>query len=214
MKVEEFREIMLEYSKTKDFENRVKQAEQIIEKGLSFRGKKYVAFSGGKDSTAMLHLVLKFEPDIMVYHSDNGKYIPREFEQEVIENARLIGANNLRIEVAGDFFERKVWEYYREGFRVCFVGLRKEEAVHRRLRIQADESLTVIKEFWPLQDWSWRDVWAYVFANALPIHSAYLKYAPVVGWDKVRFHTFFDPKFERFGSPNLDGVLLWKHKSG
>ena len=218
MKVEEFKEIMLEYSRTRGFEIKIEQAEKIIKRGLDFKGKKYVAFSGGKDSTAMLHLVLKFDPDIMVMHYDYGKYMPRMYEEEVIKNVLDLGVKDLRIERGQNwykaFFGRIVKQYYSEGFRVCFVGIRKGESISRRLRIVDNKSLTKIREFWPLQDWTWRDVWAYIFMNDLPIHSAYLKYAPIVGWDKVRFVTFFDPEFEKFGSPNLDGVLLWKHKNG
>jgi len=207
------------------FTSKVERAKKIIETGLKFDGKKYAAFSGGKDSTAMLHLVLSLDPDCMVFHydykdedrSDGSVYMPEEYQAEIIENMKKIGAKNIKIESGHDwykvFFGKIAPALYRDGYRVSFVGLRKEESSNRRQRIKANRSLTNIKEFWPLQDWSWRDVWAYIFFHDLPVHSAYKKYGELIGWDKVRFVTFFDAEMDKFGSSNLDGMLLWRFRN-
>jgi hypothetical protein len=33
-----------------------------------------------------------------------------------------------------------------------------------------------------------------------------------MGWEKVRFVTFFDKEFEKYGSPKLDSLLAWRWK--
>jgi 3'-phosphoadenosine 5'-phosphosulfate sulfotransferase (PAPS reductase)/FAD synthetase len=71
----------------------------------------------------------------------------------------------------------------------------------------------MFREFWPLQDWTYMDVWAYIISNNLSYPSVYDKYAELDGWDKVRFHSFFDPSMDKFGRSNVDGVLLWKFKN-
>lgn len=94
-----------------------------------------------------------------------------------------------------------------------FIGLRGEESVKRRLKTKSKiwfENKTL--NCAPIADWSWRDVWAYIFAHDLPYASVYDLYAPVVGIQNLRLTTFFDPEFDKFGSPNLDGILMWRHR--
>lgn len=216
--------VFREWAKTEEHKQKVKEAEKIILEALKNSRKPYVAFSGGKDSTCLLHLVLKYKPDITVWHWDYGKYMPRPFEEEIILNARKIGARNIRIDSSKAykysekvfykaFFGRVVKELLAEGYDAVFIGLRKQESIRRRERILQGRSLTSIKEFWPLQNWDWKDVWAYIFTNELPYHSAYDLYISILGWDKVRFTTFFDPEFDVLGASNLDGLLLWGWKN-
>lgn len=214
------------WAKTEEHHKKVSEANKIIQDSLNRYKKMYVAYSGGKDSTCLLHLVLSYEPDILVFHWDYGPYLmPRVYEKETIANMEKMGAKNIYIDTSKEykshentgiwykeFFGRITPKLLSEGYKACFVGIRKEESVTRRLRIEAKKSLTQIEEVWPLQNWSWKDVWAYIFANNVPYHSVYDKYAPIVGWDKARFVTFFDREFEKFGSPNLDGVLSWRYK--
>lgn len=217
MNAEQLKEFALMWAETDGFRQRISEAWDIIENALNQHEKMYVAYSGGKDSVVMLHLVLQQQPQIMVHHYDYGRrYMTFEYEKEINENALKIGVQNYRIETGGNwyktFFGRIVKQYYQEGFAGCFVGIRKEESCHRRARIEANKSLTSIKEYWPVQNLKWQDIWAYLFINNLPVHSSYLKYGEVFGWDKVRFVTFFDPEFEKFGSPSIDGVLSWRHR--
>jgi len=216
------KQIFIKWAKTEEYRYKVKQAKKIIEEVIK-EYKPYIAFSGGKDSTCLLHLVLQFDPDILVWHWDYGKYMPREFEKEIIENVRKIGAKNLRVDTSMAYkwkdkvfyktFFGKIQKELAKEYDAVFVGLRKEESIHRRERIKVQRSLGIIKEFWPLQDWSWRDVWAYIFSNNLPYHSAYDKYIPLLGWNNTRFATFFDPEFDTFGASNIDGLLLWGWKN-
>jgi len=228
MTVEDFRKIMREWYKVGGCEIRVEQAKSIIRKALEQFRKPYVAFSGGKDSTCLLHLVLQQEPNITVVHWDFGPYkMPREIENQIIENARRLGARDVRVYTSDEYqkgrnaskvFERNFFssvipELASKGYDCAFVGLRKEESCGRKNRINANRSLGPIKEVWPIQDWSWRDVWAYIFVNNLPYPEIYDVYGAILGWDKSRFASFFDLDLEGIGVPELDGFVLWRFKN-
>ena len=220
------KDVLMQWAEMDEHKARVKEAEQIIAKALATHEKPYVAFSGGKDSTCMLHLVLRQKSDIMILHWDYGPYyIPRWLEKEFIENAKKMGAVNIRIETSPkyermgrkainvlgqDYMGKLIPQLKKEGYDLAFVGLRKEESLKRRRRINQNRSITAIKELWPIQNWSWKDVWAYILSNNLPYASVYDIYATIVGWDKARLTTFFDPEFDKIGAGNLDGVLMWR----
>ena len=211
---------------TKEFKNKLKGTNEVISEALHSCKKSYIAFSGGKDSTVMLNLVLQIKPGCMVFHWDYGKFMPRQIEREIIRNMKKLGAINYMVRTSKKYRYKnsnKVWykeffgkitsELIQEGYDLVFVGLRREESLRRKRRIDKNISLTSIKECWPIADWGWKDIWAYIFSNGLPYASAYDKYCPVLGWDKARFTTFFDPEFDKFGSPNIDGVLMWRFRN-
>ena len=220
--------VLRKWAETDEHKRKIEESKKIIGDALAKAKKPYVAFSGGKDSTCVLHLVLLQKPDILVLHWDFGPYyIPRWLEKEFLKNARKLGARHLRIETSPEY-ERLGREAINvlgreyigkllpkmkdEGYDLAFVGLRKEEAVRRRLRIENQSYIGPIPECWPIGNWSWKDVWAYIFSHDLPYASIYDRYAPIVGWDQARLVTFFDPEFDKFGSSNLDGVLMWKFR--
>ncbi len=208
-----WRKTFLMWSETKQFISRVAQAEQIVDYGL--KKKPYVAYSGGKDSLCMLHLVCKKAPYILVYHHSQGKYMPEEVGRDIILNAREAGAKNIRVYPAKrDFWTDIIKEIERRGYDSVFVGLRKEESSGRRARIKEKNRLTSFQEFWPLQNWTWMDVWAYIVKNNLSYPFVYDKEAEMTGtYEKLRFHSFFDPSMDRFGRRNVDGVSMWRHKN-
>jgi len=225
----ELKEILRKWAETEEHQYMVDVARLTITRALMRCRKPYVAFSGGKDSTCVLHLVLEQEPNVLVLHWDYGPYyIPRWLEREFVENARRIGAQNIRVETSAEYerlgrkainvlgseylgklVPRLKWE----GYDLAFVGLRKEESVKRRIRINMGENIGTIPECWPIAEWSWKDVWAYIFSHDLPYASVYDLYAPVVGWENARLTTFFDPEFDKFGNSNLDGVLMWRFRN-
>ena len=50
---------------------------------------------------------------------------------------------------------------------------------------------------YPILNWTYVDVWAYIISNNLPYHSTYDLQGEYMGWDEVRFVTFNDPEFEQ-----------------
>lgn len=201
---------------------RVETARQVITDALARSRRPYVAFSGGKDSTCMLHLVLQQAPGVTVFHWDYGWYfIPRWLEQEFVDNARAIGATNLIVRATGspkpyfglsEMFGVINELFVKQGYDLAFVGLRAEESLKRKRRIARQQSLIAIRECWPIAEWTWKDVWAYIFNHNLPYASVYGRYAPLVGLENVRLSTFFDREFEKIGAPTLDGVLMWRDR--
>jgi len=230
MRVEDWVEAFKLHAQTPEHRERLREAQLIIKEALARFKKPYVAYSGGKDSTCLLHLVLKFKPDITVLHWDYGPYLmPRELEHEILENARKIGARNIRVETSpkylklkrsavnvlgSDFLGKLLPRLAAEGFDAAFIALRAEEAVKRRLRVREPfrRGKAGLWEVYPLRSWTWMDVWSYIYTNSLPILSYYLKYCPILGWDKTRFVTLFDKEFEKYGTPIVDGVLSWRWK--
>jgi len=225
----EWRETFRLWSRTEQHTRALHEARAIIERALESARKPYIAYSGGKDSTVMAHLVLQYAPDTMVLHWDYGRaFVPEPIQREILRNARRIGVRNLRIEtsplyaklgrhaqnVLGKHMIGKLLPQLAvEGYDLAFVGLRKQESPKRKRRIRAGKPLSTIPECYPLQDWDWRDVWAYIVANDLPYLSLYDARAELVGYEHARFTTLFDPEFDRLGALAIDNFLHWRFRS-
>lgn len=72
----------LDYLKSKPLSEKVQiSIARIIEWYETWGGQVYVSFSGGKDSTVLLHLVSRIYPDVKGAYSDTGLEYPeiREF---------------------------------------------------------------------------------------------------------------------------------------
>lgn len=217
---EKQRKTFLMWSRTKEYKAKVVASLEDIRHSVA-SSRCVVAYSGGKDSTAMTHLVLQVEPDVTVFHWDHGSWlIPRDIEAEIVQNAGLLGVTDF-IAMSSRSLEKpeartnwRIWYAVfwstlarlrkEHGWEKNFVGLRREEGCKRRAKI---DKHNVMWEVYPIADWSWLDVWAYIVSNDLPYPRVYDLYAPLLGWDKARFVTFFDMEFEKFGAPYLDGFL-------
>lgn len=77
------------------FQRRVARAKEIIAEGLKICRNPYVAFSGGKDSEVVLHLVIQQKPDVMVIWLHQGTEFP-DTEQIV---AKLAAEWNLNLHI-------------------------------------------------------------------------------------------------------------------
>jgi 3'-phosphoadenosine 5'-phosphosulfate sulfotransferase (PAPS reductase)/FAD synthetase len=218
------------WRKTFHLWSKKQEHEQLVEKtSVSMRAfiEKYrcvVAYSGGKDSTVMLHLALQIDPIIQVFHWDQGpQLMPCSIQKEILANARALGAQNLIVESwkGSDAEDMRVNpEKWRSAHLIHylvlnrlrrdlrwdfqFVGLRKEEGCKRSAVCKHPRK----GEVYPLADWRWLDVWACIVSRGLPYPRAYDLYAPLLGWDRARFVNFFSMRFENYGSPYLDGFLL------
>ena len=100
-----------------------------------------------------------------------------------------------------------------EGYDLSFVGLRAQEGCKRARRVSdLFENDSVLPNCFPVRHMKARDIWAYIVSNNLPYCSHYDKYASLVGYEEVRFCTFFDKEFDKYGNSNLDGVLMTQFK--
>lgn len=223
---ERWRAAFQEWSRTRDHVQRVREAEDVIRSAMDRASRPYVAFSGGKDSTALLHLVTRQEPGVMVWHWDFGRsFVPRPLHEESLAIARAAGARRLQVDTSQQYeaqgrqargvwarslFARVLPRLQAQGYDLGFVGIRAEESGKRRRRIAAGRSLSSIQECWPLAAWTWMDVWAYLLTHDLPWLSTYDREAALVGWDRVRFSTFFSGGMDYLGASAAQGVLHWR----
>ena len=61
-------------------DNKIRYANRLIEYTLSIHTNPVVCWSGGKDSTVLLHLILKHKPDIQVIFNDSGVEFPETLD--------------------------------------------------------------------------------------------------------------------------------------
>jgi 3'-phosphoadenosine 5'-phosphosulfate sulfotransferase (PAPS reductase)/FAD synthetase len=209
------------YSHRKEFKDNIRTSKKVIKKAFDEHNP-YVSFSGGKDSTVMTHLVLSLFPDAFIWHWDYGDYlIPRPIYKEVINNLHNLDAKNIIINKrTGEdartnhgsgyhqFFQQIKENKEEYGFDMGLVGVRREESVTRKNKYTEHFQ---DGDCYPLLDWSYKDIWAYIIINDLPYPSVYDFYAPIMGWDQARFVTFFDGEFSTLQCL-LDGVVLPEYR--
>ncbi|MDQ7851147.1 MAG: phosphoadenosine phosphosulfate reductase family protein [Armatimonadota bacterium] len=228
MMPERWRQTFLAWAQTNDHRRALEDARRRIRDALAHSRRPFVSYSGGKDSTAMLHFVLQEAPDIMVLHWDYGRaFVPQPVHEEILHIARTMGVRNLRVETSPLYerlgrratnvmgrhlIGRLLPQLAAEGYDLDFVGLRAEESLKRRRRIRRQKRVSMLPECWPLQDWRWLDVWAYLVAHGVPYLSLYDVRAALVGYDQARFTTLFDPEFADVGS-EMDNVLHWRWRN-
>lgn len=203
------------HAKSKEYKSKLKYSLQIIRE--AFEGNScYVSFSGGKDSAVLTHLALSVDSNAWIWHWDYGDdLMPRQIEKEVLDNLGNMGAVNIVVNKRkGDgadtssgykqFFKQIQLNKNEYGWDMGLVGVRRAESTTRKNKY--------VNHFqdgdcYPLLDWSFEDVWAYIVSNNVPYPHVYDVYSSVVGYENSRFVTFFDPEFETL-SYGLDGVLM------
>lgn len=224
-----WRDAFLLHAQTMEYRAALVDADWRIGDAVREATQPYVAFSGGKDSLVMLHLVLLHSPGIMVLHWDFGPYkMPRAVFAEITMAAERLGVS-LRVETSAEYgrsgfnatnvFEREFFgrlepQLAEEGYDLAFVGLRRQEAIRRRLRIDGNNQDGLIRQAWPVAQWTWMDVWAHIVSNDLPYVSVYDEVAGLVGYEHARFATFFDRDLFHMGTEAVDNVLHWKWRNG
>ena len=213
----EWKEYFQLWAEREEFKKKVKRSHERVERAECHNPA--ILFSGGKDSTVGLHIVLQHYPDILVFHYDYTFNIPRGIEKEIIKNAREIGAKNLIVEhekyrIPDDrgFFS-SVHHFLRDNNIDCvFSCLRVEESARRKAIIKDGIRFQGVKNVHVIAEWTWRDVWAYIVKNKLPYLAVYDKYAELEGWDRARFTAFFSQDLDFLGKSNVDGYLMWRWK--
>ena len=210
------------YYEEGEVQKKVEVAKDIIREHID---DSIFAISGGKDSMTLLHIAVSVEPELRVHHWDYGSwFIPREIESEILENIRKVAPRcHLHVKSHPRGERESVRHEWPDFYRIYFQKLKEYNAKHHILGIRAEESrrravrgVVVVREHWievyPIFNFTWRDVWAYIFTHNVPVPHTYFSYAKLLGWERVRFATFHDKEFEKYGSLAIDGVLMWRSK--
>lgn len=197
------RKIDLLHAKTVEYVTRVSEAHDLIKEALHHMKNPYVSFSGGKDSTVMLHMVLKHKPDIPVIYWDADASYPdtevflkkvinewhlnfiRVKTESMLSVFRKYGVNHPKIEqktmiaTVYDPIKKLMKEHDYDG---VFVGLRAEESFGRRKLIKHRGSIFHNKmqgviECLPVANFTVQDIWSYITSNNVPYNTIYDKTA-------------------------------------
>lgn len=162
----------------------VAAAQRTIAALLDVSAAPYAAFSGGKDSSVLLHLARGLAPGLPAIYGDDEWLLP--------ETAAILDATPglLRIPMrvrhaewfeahADDGTEAAAPTWAADlGYDGALVGLRADESVGRRRLLAARGPLfhNARRGLWqccPLRDWSARDIWTYIQAYDVPYNAAY-----------------------------------------
>lgn len=193
-----------------------------------------ISVSGGKDSTAMLHLALKHwsGESVVVWHWDYGAHImPDRYAAEIIHSIiSVIGESGARLITRRRFYTPgtcgmskmfgNIKHIALDTDRDCsLIGLRATESLNREKRTRCFEqpdSVTKLTALYPMREWNAGDVWAYTISNKLPYHSSYDEFARISGGydtERLRFSVFcFDYAGDGMELGLPDGVILWRDR--
>jgi phosphoadenosine phosphosulfate reductase len=220
----------LDYANRKAYIERLaEQSRREVADMLSRCQNPYLAFSGGKDSVLMLHLVRQvtggtavpaiWEDEWETRHThDILDYIEREWGTRLIrvrsatdpEFFRRYGVHSVLNQAVRIDHTVPSWLDYRtiSDFDGFFVGMRKDESTKRMYALQ--KATRHLKTFEmvrcaPIADWTYRDVWAYTAHHNLPINGRYPRLIEIgVDLKHARVGGLTTIRVEGYGAMNID----------
>lgn len=191
-------------ARLREHQVRVARAADRIRDWLARYPATYVAWSGGKDSTALAHLAHTVQPGIPIVHYDSGLDFP-ETGPYLVEVAERFGFRFEPIST-GDALEEMIrggtWDHeadgaydaaafwdalvagpHREARRRygdgMLIGLRAEESAKRRRTLRWHHGELHRPDGThscaPLGQWTTADVWAYHHSHGIPEHPVYTR---------------------------------------
>lgn len=185
------------------FHRRVSHALRVIEEAARL-GRLGCSFSGGKDSTVLLHLVRRVVPDAPAAFFDSGMEYPettafvaatpncRIYPSQLSLSEMLQAGGHWGAEgdasLQFDFFGFLVAEpsqrfVFQEQLQVLAIGLRAQESAGRRLNARVRGPLYAvasgITHCCPLARWTTDDVWSYLALTGIPYNPIYDRMAAI-----------------------------------
>lgn len=196
---EEIKMQALLWSKLRSHEYKILQARRRIEKWLSLVNNPYIAFSTGKDSTCLLHLVRAQKKEVPAIYFDAGCSFPESgelisqtknlisfpTEEPLLATFHRFGGISGGRELERETMRTTVYEPIKRlilkySFDGVAYGLRSEESRGRYMNAKMRGAIFQYKRdgLWacqPIHDWTYEDVWAYIISNDIPYCSVYDK---------------------------------------
>ena len=177
------------HSKTPAFKKKIQRTLTIIEDFLDIAENPYIAVSGGKDSSVLLHLCRRIRPSLDAVHLDFHTAFPETLALfETYENLKFVSVGS-RLEMLAEggmhdtsdkgklrnFTPERIRA---EGYDGWFYGLRREENPKKRgkhLQVHGDffqkkDGLHVCQ---PIARLQYIDVWAYIVVNEIQYNELY-----------------------------------------
>jgi len=171
---------------------------ELIRMALSAAKNPVVAFSGGKDSTVVLHLVRKVAPSVPAQFCNTGVESPQTIEftrtipnlielhpkkkfWDIVRKHGLpkpkggAGKGNICCNWLKEYPAR---DYDKEhGVDLIFTGITAAESNQRKIFFKWKGPYYLKREGWykchPIWDWSVGEVWDYIHENNLPYNKIY-----------------------------------------
>jgi phosphoadenosine phosphosulfate reductase len=174
---------------------RVAWARDRVAGWLALVQRPYIAFSTGKDSTCLLHLIREQRPETPAVYFDADASYPESLamlaqtpvltrylaDEPLITTLQRLGMEHPRLEETT--METTVWGPIRRlvgeyGFDGVGLGLRAQESYGRTMNARTKGSRYQYKRdgLWacqPLHDWDYMDVWGFIVNNGLDYCGVY-----------------------------------------
>ncbi len=214
MNKEYWKKIYLLHSELSGYKKKVADSIIVITEFIKKNPACYVSWSGGKDSTAMLHLVISVKKSVKVMTEKDDMDFPGEDEYvEMMTKKYKLDIDIVRPEIklwdiigqyditedihsrASDFSQKYFYslieKYKKENKRSgVFLGLRTEESKGRRYNRKKKGLIYIKKDgdiiCQPISDWTAKDVFAYLFSKEVPIFDVYFKTKYVKSPEQIR----------------------------
>jgi phosphoadenosine phosphosulfate reductase len=190
------------------YDYRVRQAREITNMANRiFLGNLAVAFSGGKDSLVVLHMVLNVNPNITVIFNNTTVNFPesikyvRELQKEWGFKLHITRHNPPFLKAVKErgwashedrwccrpYKDRPAFRFLEENkIDAEITGTTRTESIYRRsltpFRLPKKNHLQIIRVN-PIYDWNQWEVWRYIKENELPYNPLYdMKYRRIGCW--------------------------------
>jgi len=210
--------------KNTPYEKKLELAKFCIDEALKNSKRPCVAFSGGKNSLVVLHMVLQKKPDVMVVFNNTTnemaetlKYVrwlakewnlnfheirPETNFWRVVERYGFPHHNryyNKEPKCCYYLKTKPADKFYREKEVDCvFTGISAYESRVRKLWAAKQGMLYKSKHYlkaYPVIFWNEKDIWRYISEHGLPVNPAYEKYG-----------------IDRIGCIACTGFIGWQEK--
>jgi 3'-phosphoadenosine 5'-phosphosulfate sulfotransferase (PAPS reductase)/FAD synthetase len=171
----QWKRVCLIHARSDRFKNKVIRANNLIMRALENSTNPAIAFSSGKDSTVVYHLVKDIAPDIDAFHNDH-EFMLKESKDYMdrIGNVKIIKYEDHHCE----WFVTNLGESDSTDYDTVFLGLRGEENNYRKTYIRVNGLYHYTGKYnqyscSPIGWWTIHDVWAYIFSTGRDYNKAY-----------------------------------------